>query len=172
MTCESLKRVPPAHRRTLPGLSGVPRPARGELLHQHRPDDERHLRLHLDAHQRPPRRSTEPCGGGLRPRPADLPARGVRRVQGRRAKTPPEFHSQIDLIKDIVTAMGIAVVTKEGFEADDALATMTRIGTEAGAPVEVMSGDKDSFQLASETVTILYPKRGVSDLNRMTPEAV
>jgi DNA polymerase-1 len=89
-----------------------------------------------------------------------------------RAKTPPEFHSQIDLIKDIVTAMGITVVAKEGFEADDALATMTRIGTEAGAPVEVMTGDKDSFQLASETVTILYPKRGVSDLNRMTPEAI
>ncbi|UVI34471.1 DNA polymerase I [Brevibacterium spongiae] len=89
-----------------------------------------------------------------------------------RAKTPPEFHPQIDLIKDIVTAMGIRVVTKEGFEADDALATMARMGTEAGADVEVMSGDKDSFQLASETVTILYPKRGVSDLNRMTPNAV
>ncbi|WP_209373133.1 DNA polymerase I [Brevibacterium renqingii] len=89
-----------------------------------------------------------------------------------RAKTPPEFHSQIDLIKDIVLAMGITVVTKEGFEADDALATMTRIGTEAGAAVAVMSGDKDSFQLASETVTILYPKRGVSDLNRMTPAAI
>ncbi|MGC3021110.1 DNA polymerase I [Brevibacterium sp. FAM 24630] len=89
-----------------------------------------------------------------------------------RAKTPPEFHPQIDLIKDIVTAMGIRVVVKEGFEADDALATMTRMGTEAGAAVEVMSGDKDSFQLASEDVTILYPKRGVSDLNRMTPAAV
>ena len=49
---------------------------------------------------------------------------------------------------------------------------MTRMGTEAGAAVEVMSGDKDSFQLASEDVTILYPKRGVSDLNRMTPAAV
>ncbi|WP_181273495.1 DNA polymerase I [Brevibacterium oceani] len=89
-----------------------------------------------------------------------------------RAKTPPEFHPQIDLIKDIVTAMGIRVVTKEGFEADDALATMSRLGTEAGAEVEVMSGDKDSFQLATDTVTILYPKRGVSDLNRMTPEAI
>lgn len=89
-----------------------------------------------------------------------------------RAKTPPEFHPQIDLIKDIVKAMGIAVVTKEGFEADDALATMTRLGTEAGAAVEVMSGDKDSFQLATDTVTILYPKRGVSDLNRMTPAAI
>ena len=89
-----------------------------------------------------------------------------------RAKTPPEFHPQIDLIKDIVVAMGITVVTKEGFEADDALATMARMGTEAGARVEVMSGDKDSFQLANETVTILYPKRGVSDLNRMTPEAI
>jgi DNA polymerase-1 len=89
-----------------------------------------------------------------------------------RAKTPPEFHPQIDLIKDIVTAMGIRVVTKEGFEADDALATMSRLGTEAGAAVEVMSGDKDSFQLATDTVTILYPKRGVSDLNRMTPEAI
>ena len=89
-----------------------------------------------------------------------------------RAKTPPEFHPQIDLIKDIVTAMGIRVVTKEGFEADDALATMARMGTEAGAAVEIMSGDKDSFQLASDAVTILYPKRGVSDLNRMTPAAI
>ena len=89
-----------------------------------------------------------------------------------RAKTPPEFHPQIDLIKDIVIAMGITVVTKEGFEADDALATMARMGTEAGASVEVMSGDKDSFQLSNESVTILYPKRGVSDLNRMTPAAI
>ena len=89
-----------------------------------------------------------------------------------RAKTPPEFHPQIDLIKDIVTAMGIRVVTKEGFEADDALATMARMGTEAGLSVAVMSGDKDSFQLATDKVTILYPKRGVSDLNRMTPAAV
>lgn len=89
-----------------------------------------------------------------------------------RAKTPPEFHPQIDLIKDIVTAMGIRVVTKEGFEADDALATMATMGTEAGAAVEVMTGDKDSFQLSTDTVTILYPKRGVSDLVRMTPEAI
>ncbi|RAE55068.1 DNA polymerase I, partial [Burkholderia multivorans] len=89
-----------------------------------------------------------------------------------RAKTPPEFHPQIDLIKDIVTAMGIRVVTKEGYEADDALATMARLGREAGASVEVMTGDKDSFQLATDTVTILYPKRGVSDLVRMTPEAI
>ncbi|SMX74023.1 DNA polymerase I [Brevibacterium sp. 239c] len=89
-----------------------------------------------------------------------------------RAKTPPEFHPQIDLIKDIVVAMGLTVVTKEGFEADDALATMARMGTEAGAAVEVMSGDKDSFQLSSDSVTILYPKRGVSDLNRMTPDAI
>lgn len=77
-----------------------------------------------------------------------------------RAKTPPEFHPQIDLIKDIVTAMGIRVVTKEGFEADDALATMARMGTEAGVAVEVMSGDKDSFQLASDRVTILYRSAG------------
>ncbi len=89
-----------------------------------------------------------------------------------RAKTAPEFHPQIDLIKDIVTAMGIRVVTKEGFEADDALATMARMGTEAGAAVQVMTGDKDSFQLAGPTVTILYPKRGVSDLVRMTPAAI
>ncbi|WP_309130171.1 DNA polymerase I [Brevibacterium sp.] len=89
-----------------------------------------------------------------------------------RAKTAPEFHPQIDLIKDIVTAMGIRVVTKEGFEADDALATMTRMGTEAGAAVQVMTGDKDSFQLAGPAVTILYPKRGVSDLVRMTPAAI
>ncbi len=68
--------------------------------------------------------------------------------------------------------MGIRVVTKEGYEADDALATMARLGREAGADVEVMTGDKDSFQLATDAVTILYPKRGVSDLVRMTPAAI
>lgn len=89
-----------------------------------------------------------------------------------RAKTPEEFHGQVELIKQVLEAMNIAVVTKENYEADDVLATLARQGEEAGIDTYVITGDKDSFQLAREGVTILYPKRGVSDLSRMTPAAI
>ncbi|MGW9826161.1 DNA polymerase I [Brevibacterium pityocampae] len=89
-----------------------------------------------------------------------------------RAKTPPEFHGQVELIQDLLRALAVPVVTKEGFEADDVLATLAVQGTAAGMETGIVTGDKDSFQLASPSVTILYPKRGVSELARMTPEAI
>ena len=89
-----------------------------------------------------------------------------------RAKTPPEFHGQVELIQDLLRALAIPVVTKEGFEADDVLATLAAQGTAAGMETGIVTGDKDSFQLASDAVTILYPKRGVSELARMTPAAI
>ena len=89
-----------------------------------------------------------------------------------RAKTPDEFHGQVEIIKDVLAAMNIAVVTKENYEADDVLATLAQQGEHAGIDTYVITGDKDSFQLARDGVTILYPKRGVSDLSRMTPAAI
>jgi len=89
-----------------------------------------------------------------------------------RATTPQEFHGQIELITDVLGALGVPVVTKEGFEADDVLATLARSAAGAGAQVQLATGDKDSFQLSSDGITILYPKRGLSDLTRMTPQAI
>ncbi|WP_349827941.1 DNA polymerase I [Brevibacterium litoralis] len=89
-----------------------------------------------------------------------------------RAKTPEDFHGQVELMKEVLGALGVPVVTREGFEADDVLATLAARGAEAGLDTYVVTGDKDSFQLSREGVTILYPKRGLSDLTRMTPEAV
>ena len=86
-----------------------------------------------------------------------------------RAKTPPEFKGQVDLIKEVLKALNIPVVTLDGFEADDVLATLA---AHADMNVKIVSGDRDSFQLVTDKVTVLYPKKGMSDLALMTPEAV
>lgn len=86
-----------------------------------------------------------------------------------RAKTPPEFKGQVELIKEVLKALNISVVTLDGFEADDILATLA---AHAGMEVKIISGDRDSFQLVTDQVTILYPKMGMSNLALMTPEAV
>ncbi len=89
-----------------------------------------------------------------------------------RAKTPDEFRSQMSLLHDLVKGFGISQFEVEGFEADDILATLTSLAEREGVDVIICTGDRDSFQLVSEKTTVLYPKRGVSDLARMTPEAV
>lgn len=89
-----------------------------------------------------------------------------------RSKTPDDFHGQVELIKDVLGAMRIPVVVKEGVEADDVLATLAARAAESGLEARIITGDKDSFQLVRDGVTVLYPKRGVSDLQRMTPAAV
>ena len=89
-----------------------------------------------------------------------------------RAATPDEFRGQIDIAKEVLGALGIAVLAEEGFEADDLIATLASQGEAAGFRVLVVTGDRDSLQLVSEDVTVLYPKKGVSDLHRFTPDAV
>ncbi|MEV4350196.1 DNA polymerase I [Actinoplanes sp. NPDC049596] len=89
-----------------------------------------------------------------------------------RAATPPEFVGQVPLIKEILAALRIQVVEKEGFEADDVIATLSGQASAAGMEVLISSGDRDSFQLAGEHVTILYPARGVSEVWRLTPDAI
>lgn len=86
-----------------------------------------------------------------------------------RAKSPPEFKGQVELIKQVLESLNISVVTADGFEADDILATLAK---SCDFPVSIVSGDRDSFQLIDERVTILYPRKGMSDLVHMTPDAV
>ncbi|WP_062377666.1 DNA polymerase I [Demequina pelophila] len=92
--------------------------------------------------------------------------------KGTRDETPPEFEPQVPLIREMLAAMGIEAVDKAGFEADDLLATYARLGREAGMRVLVVSGDRDTIQLVTDQVTLLYPRKGVSDLVRFTPDAV
>ena len=89
-----------------------------------------------------------------------------------RAKTPDEFRSQMSYLHELVSAFGITQFEVEGYEADDILATIAKQAESEGVEVLICTGDRDSFQLVNEKTTVLYPKRGVSDLNRMTPEAV
>lgn len=89
-----------------------------------------------------------------------------------RSKTPDEFRSQMDLLHEIIEALGITHIEREGYEADDVIATLTKLATKEGFTVEICSGDRDSFQLVNSDVTVLYPKKGVSELARMTPGAV
>ncbi len=89
-----------------------------------------------------------------------------------RSTTPDEFHGQIDITKDVLAALGISVLAKPGFEADDLIATLATQAENEGYRVLVVSGDRDSLQLVSDDVTVLYPRKGVSELTRFTPQAV
>ena len=89
-----------------------------------------------------------------------------------RAKTPDEFRSQMSYLHELVSAFGISTFEIEGYEADDILATIAKRAESEGAEVLICTGDRDSFQLVNDKTTVLYPKRGVSDLARMTPAAV
>ncbi len=89
-----------------------------------------------------------------------------------RSSSPQEFSGQVALIKEVLAALNVPVLEKDGFEADDIIATLTREATDAGYEVVVSSGDRDALQLVTDDVTLLYPLRGVSELIRMTPPVV
>ncbi len=89
-----------------------------------------------------------------------------------RTSSPDEFRPQVSLIREVLDALKICVVTAEGYEADDVIATLAVQAEAEGMDVLILSGDRDSFQLVSDRVTVLYPKRGVSELSRMDPAAV
>jgi DNA polymerase-1 len=89
-----------------------------------------------------------------------------------RSKTPDEFAGQLDLIKEVLDALNVAHLGVEGFEADDVIGTLATRAAAAGFQVLICTGDRDAFQLVSDRVTVLYPRKGVSDLARMTPAAV
>jgi DNA polymerase I len=89
-----------------------------------------------------------------------------------RSASPPEFAGQVSLIHEVLDALNIVHVEMDGFEADDIIATLSKQGEAAGLKVLICTGDRDSFQLVTDQVTVLYPRKGVSDLARLTPEAV
>jgi len=89
-----------------------------------------------------------------------------------RSATPDEFRSQIPLIHEVLKAMNINEYSLEGYEADDLLATISKQAVSEGFDVFICTGDRDSFQLVTDAITVLYPKKGVSELARMTPDAV
>ncbi|MBF6357898.1 DNA polymerase I [Nocardia higoensis] len=89
-----------------------------------------------------------------------------------RSQTPDEFRGQVELTKDVLAALGIPVMAIEGYEADDLIATITTQARAQGFRVLIVTGDRDSLQLVDDDVTVLYPRKGVSDLTRFTPEEV
>ena len=93
--------------------------------------------------------------------------------KAKRNKTPDEFSSQLPLINEVLDALKIRHLNKDGYEADDIIATLvTQALADDDFEVLILSGDRDAFQLVTERSTVLYPMRGVSELARMTPEAV
>ena len=90
-----------------------------------------------------------------------------------RGETPSEFIGQVPLLQEALAAMGVVTLTKEDYEADDILATLAAQASADNFDVLVVSGDRDTFQLVNDRVTVLYPSaRGVAELKRYTPEAV
>ncbi len=92
--------------------------------------------------------------------------------KAQRSKSPDEFNGQVDLTKEVLDALGIPVMAIEGYEADDIIATLATQAEAEGYKVLVVTGDRDSLQLVDDSVTVLYPRKGVSELTRFTPEEV
>lgn len=92
--------------------------------------------------------------------------------KAQRPSTPEEFRGQIELIRRTLEALGVTTLDKESYEADDIIATLATEGAKDGMEVLICTGDRDSLQLVTEDVTVLYTLKGVSELHRFTPQAV
>ena len=92
--------------------------------------------------------------------------------KAQRAKTPDLFRSQLPLMREVLEAMGIIQMECPGFEADDVIATLVKTVTDLGWQVLVVTGDRDSFQLVSSTVKVVYTRRGISETVVVDPEWV
>ena len=87
---------------------------------------------------------------------------------------PNELAAQMPIIKDVLRKMNITIIEKEGYEGDDILGTFARLGEEAGLDVTILSGDRDTFQLATDKVTIHIPrtKGGKTEIEDFDKEKV
>ena len=92
--------------------------------------------------------------------------------KAQRASTPDEFRSQLSHINELITGFGIKFFGIEGYEADDIIATLAKSAEKKGFEVAICTGDRDAFQLVTQHITVLYPKKGVTEMSRMTPAAV
>jgi len=97
---------------------------------------------------------------------------GYEDYKGGRQKTPSELSEQFPMIKNLLQSFGIAQFELSGYEADDIIGTLTRIADESGKQTLVVTGDKDMLQLASEHVTIAITRKGITEVDRFTPEAI
>ncbi|MGV0340805.1 DNA polymerase I [Corynebacterium mastitidis] len=91
--------------------------------------------------------------------------------KAQREAAPEAFRGQVALIQKVLESMGITTMTKENYEADDIIATLVT-ATPEGFDTRIVTGDRDYYQLVNEAITVLYPRKGVSELDRFTPEAV
>ncbi|WP_184675556.1 DNA polymerase I [Saccharothrix violaceirubra] len=89
-----------------------------------------------------------------------------------RSETPDDFRGQVSLIQDVLATLSIPTVSKENYEADDLIATLTTQATALDYEVLICTGDRDALQLVTDRVTVLYPVKGVSELARYTPALV
>src|SRR5262249_14125098 len=89
-----------------------------------------------------------------------------------RRETPTDFKNQLSLIFEVLDALGIRWLSAAGFEADDVIATLATKAVGGGLRVLIVTGDRDAFQLVNDDITVLYTRRGISEMGRFTPEAV
>ncbi len=94
--------------------------------------------------------------------------------KGTRKPMPEELREQVPLIKEVLASMGIPLLTKPGYEADDILGTVARRCGEEGTDVSIVSGDRDLLQLADERIKIRMPRtsKGVTQIKDYYPEDV
>ncbi len=89
-----------------------------------------------------------------------------------RAQTPTDFRGQVSLIQEVLDALRIPSLMVDGYEADDIIATLTVAATAQDIDVLICTGDRDALQLVNDHVTVLYPRKGVSEMTRFTPAEV
>lgn len=89
--------------------------------------------------------------------------------KGTRKAPPEEFRPQLDLLREVLTALNVPWFRMEQYEADDLLGTLSGQASEQGIQTLVVTGDRDAFQLVDENVTVLFTKKGISDVVRYTP---
>ena len=89
-----------------------------------------------------------------------------------RKPMPDDLRAQDPVIRELIGQMGISILEHEGWEADDILGTVSKKCEEMGDAALLVTGDRDSFQLSGPNTTILYTKRGASDVTRVTPEYI
>ncbi|MEN9923073.1 MAG: polymerase, partial [Actinomycetota bacterium] len=92
--------------------------------------------------------------------------------KAQRAASPEEFKVQVPILKELLETCGVQTFTAEGFEADDVIATLAHRAVAEGFQVDILTSDRDCFQLVSRDITVLFPLKGVKDLGRFTPEKV
>lgn len=90
--------------------------------------------------------------------------------KGGRQKMPEELAEQFPLLKELLEKMDIAILEKEGYEADDIIGTFAKISSRKGIETEIITGDRDAFQLVDENISVLYTKKGISELEKVDTE--